>query len=82
MGVIVESPRDERVLAWLIDQVGEHAVEEACSQLVGSRRAYVSNLAKVLGVIPPADLALASKEDALRHLEAIRRILRSNSECT
>ena len=81
MGVIIESPRDERVLGWLIDQVGELAVEEACSRLAGSRRAYVSNVAKVLGVTPPVDLALASKEDALRQLEAIRRILKGGSEC-
>ena len=80
MGIIIESPRDERVLGWLIDQVGEPAVEEACSHLAGSRRAYVSNVAKALGVTPPADLALASKEDAQRHLEAIHRILKS-SKC-
>jgi len=80
MSIIVESSRDERVLLWLIDQFGESAVEEACSKLAGSRRAYVSNVAKLLGVAPPAELALASKEDALRHLKAIRRILKS-SKC-
>lgn len=75
MAVVVESPRDERVLRWLIDQAGEAAVEEACTLLAGSRRAYVSNIAKILHLNPPKNLEVATQEDAERHLAAINRIL-------
>lgn len=75
MNLIVESKRDQRVLDWLVSQVGEEAVANACKHLAGARRAYPSNLAKVLGLRPPADLALASREDVQRHLEAIARLL-------
>ena len=81
MGVIVESPRDKRVLGWLIDQAGEVAVASACIQLAGARRAYVSNVAKVLGLQPPEELAVASAADAQRHLEVMRRILGGRTGC-
>lgn len=75
MAVIVESKRDERVLAWIVDQVGEQAVADACASLAGKRRAYPSNIAKALGLTPPKKLALASDADARRHLEAIASLL-------
>lgn len=75
MNLIVESRRDKRVLDWLVTQIGAEAVAKACFQLAGQRRAYVSNVAKVLGLTPPAELALASQEDAQRHLERIYQIL-------
>ncbi|KAB2937412.1 MAG: cryptic plasmid protein A [Rhodocyclaceae bacterium] len=81
MAVVVESPRDERVLRWLIDQAGVAAVEDACMRLAGSRRAYVSNIAKILGLQPPKDLELASRENAERHLAAINRILGRKQGC-
>jgi len=76
MNLIVESKRDQRILDWLISQVGVDAVADACKQLPGSRRAYVSNVAKMLKLCPPSELALTSKEDAQHHLEAISRILK------
>ena len=75
MDLVIESKRDQRVLEWLIAQVGIEAVAEACGRLAGMRRAYPSNVAKVLGLSPPTELALASREDAQRHLDAIARIL-------
>ena len=72
MGVVVESRRDDRTLAWLIDQLGEGAVTAACLRLAGQRRAYVSNIAKVLGVVPPQVLAVTPAPEARDH---IRRIL-------
>lgn len=75
MPVIVQSSRDQRVLAWLIEQVGEDAVAIACCQLAGSCRPYVSNLANALGLKPPAQLALASEKDARQHIEMLFYIL-------
>ena len=75
MAPIIESRRDQQVLDWLVLKVGEEAVARACEQLAGTRRAYVSNIAKVLNLSPPADLALTSREDALHHLEAIHKLL-------
>lgn len=53
MKLIVESTRDQRVLDWLVRQVGQEAIANACMQLAGARRAYVSNIAKVLKLCPP-----------------------------
>lgn len=75
MHPIVESKRDERVLAWLVEQVGEEAIAAACRRLAGARRPYPSNIAKALAVVPPKDLAKASPLDAKRHLDAIAAIL-------
>ncbi len=75
MHPIVESKRDERILAWLVAQVGEESIAAACLRLAGTRRAYPSNIAKVLGVVPPKELAKSSTEDAKRHLDAIAAIL-------
>lgn len=71
MDVIIQSPRDQRVLDWLIQQAGQEAVSAACHQLAGSRRAYPSNVAKILGLTPPESLTIASREVAQAHLDAI-----------
>lgn len=73
--VIVESKRDQRVLEWLVEQVGHESVARACSEIVGSRRAYPSNIAKVLGLVPPKQLAVAARADVSVHLETIARLL-------
>lgn len=75
MNLIVDSKRDQRVLDWMVSQVGEEAIANACMQLSGARKLYVSNIAKVLDLCPPAELALASRDDAQRHLEAIHMML-------
>jgi hypothetical protein len=75
MAVIIESKRDQRILDWLISQVGEAAVMGACDRLSGQRRTYPSNLAKALGLVPPKELAPAAKDDARRHLDEIARHL-------
>lgn len=72
---VVESKRDQRTLAWLIAQVGESEVVAACSRLGGARRAYPSNVAKVLGLAPPASLIDTPPGEAKVHLQAIRRLL-------
>lgn len=75
VNLIVESKRDQRVLDWLVSQVGEEAIANACKQLAGSRKLYVSNIAKVLGLCPPAELAVTSREEAHGHLEVIHKLL-------
>ena len=75
MKIIVESNRDQRVLDWLVAQVGEEAVANACNGLAGSQRPYPSNIAKLLRLSPPANLALSSREEAQQHLASIRRLL-------
>jgi hypothetical protein len=79
--VVVESKRDQRVLDWLVEQVGHQGVAEACAKLPGARRAYPSNIAKALGLKPPQQLAVAAKDDAKVHLEEIARLLGVRS-CT
>lgn len=75
-GVIIESARDQRVLDWLISKVSPAAIESACGQLSGNRRPYPSNIAKALGLTPPADLALAPREVAMERLAEARALLR------
>lgn len=72
---IVESKRDQRVLDWLVEQVGYQAIVQAEAALAGARLPYPSNLAKALGLVPPEKLKYASQEDVAGHIEEIRRIL-------
>lgn len=76
VGVLVTSDRDQRVLDWLISQVGSDAVMAACERISGRRRPYVSNVAKVLGLNPPPSLVLAPHDVARQHLSKFRALLR------
>jgi len=78
-GVLVISERDQRVLDWLVSEVGRDAVEEASNHLSGRRRPYVSNIAKALGLTPPANLTLTPPNVARQHLTQIRTLLRRKS---
>ena len=77
MNVVLESDRDRRALDWLVSQVGLAAVELACSQLAGGRKAYVSNIAKVLGLNLPDSISATPKDEALVHLASIKNILKA-----
>lgn len=70
--VILNNDRDRRTFAWLCQQVGDAAISQAISGLPGERKPYVSNLCKVLGMEPPANLVITDRETALSHLAAIR----------
>lgn len=63
--VLIESRRDERVLQWLIAQAGPDDVATAVSQLAGARRPYLSNVCKLLGLVPPAELAKEPADPAV-----------------
>lgn len=73
-GVLLETERDRRVLNWLIGQVGVEAVEDACCSLAGRRRAYPSNIAKVLGLSPPRSLELTPRDLARKHLAQLQSL--------
>jgi hypothetical protein len=73
--VVVESKRDQRVLDGVVERVGHEGVAQACSKLAGGRNADPSNVAKVLGVMPPHALAVASRAHATAHLHEIARLL-------
>lgn len=75
-GVLVETARDQRVLDWLIEQVGPDAVTVAANSLAGHRRPYVSNVAKALGLTPPSDLVLSPPRLVQSYLTKCKSILR------
>jgi hypothetical protein len=78
-GVIVDSPRDERALAFLISTKGESAVQKAVEQLCGNRRPYVSNIAKILDIAIPDDVLITPREEGRARLSEIKNILKSHS---
>lgn len=76
-GVLVQSERDRRVVAWLLAQVGADAVAEAAGRQIGGRRPYPSNVARGLGLVPPAEIERdAAREVARAALGEARRRLR------
>ena len=79
MNVILETERDRRTLAWLVQQVGELGLERACASLAGRRKCYPSNLAKCLGLVLPESLARPSSEEAQAYLKDIRGLLKHPS---
>ena len=68
---IIQNDRDQRVYEWLCEQVGEAAVSEACQSLAGNRHPYLSNIAKNLGLVVPADLAKTPRREAQARLAQI-----------
>ena len=79
MNVILETERDRRTFAWLVQQVGEPALERACATLPGRRKCYPSNLAKCLGLVPPESLARPSPEQVQAYIKDIRQLLKHPS---
>ena len=73
--VILNNDQDRRTFAWLRMQVGDEAITNAISGLSGARKPYVSNLCKVLAIIPPVDLEKTDRDIALQNLAKIRSIL-------
>lgn len=77
VGVIVLNARDERAIAWLIDQVGFDAVQQACGKMAGNRRFYPTNLAKVLGLSIPQSVILTPSSEAREHIRGLLSFLSS-----
>ena len=74
--VVLANDRDRRTFEWLRLEVGEARIAEAIDQLAGNRKAYVSNLCKLLGVVPPVELTRTSPQVAKERLEGIKAMLR------
>jgi len=79
-GVLVLNARDERAIAWLIDQAGFDAVQQACGKIAGNRKLYPTNLAKALGlsiphsvIVTPSSVARERICDLLTLLSSPRR---------
>ncbi len=77
--IFVVNDRDRRTLAWLRTQVSEEVIIAAVEGLAGARKPFVSNVAKLLGLTIPQSLERSSKDEALRHLAAIRAELKIGS---
>lgn len=75
IGVLISTQRDQRVLDWLIAQVGQEAVVTACNDLAGARKTFPSNIAKKLGLVVPDVLVLTPKDDALKRISEIHSLL-------
>lgn len=75
MGVLIESKRDDRTLAWLIVEFGEEPLTAPCQGLAGNGWAYVSTFAKALEAPPPATLAATPDQEALDHIRQILDLL-------
>ncbi len=79
MEVIVESERDQRTLDWLVTQVGPEKVAAVCAALAGSRRTYVSNVAKALGLEPPREILQTPAVGARQKLSVLKELLYQGS---
>lgn len=84
VGVVLESERDRRTYAWLLENFGADAVNRAVASLAGARRPYVSNIAKSLGVSVPREVhspeqvaaEKQAKEASIQRLRALQQKLR------
>ncbi|WP_154677991.1 cryptic plasmid protein A [Paraburkholderia nodosa] len=74
-GVIIKNARDQRGLDFLIASVGIEKVNKSRVMLAGSRRPYVSNIAKALEIDIPGDVVITGREEARRKLGEIKRML-------
>lgn len=78
-GIIVNTARDKRALEYLLAECGSEAVERACVRLAGQRKTYVSNIAKVLGVMIPDDVGITPRDEAREKLAHLKAILKGRS---
>lgn len=73
--MIIENDRDKRTAAWLMEVYGAEVITDAEKRLAGARKAYPSNIAKVLGVDLPESLKRTGKVAARQKLAELRRML-------
>jgi phosphate starvation-inducible protein PhoH len=73
--VILANDRDRRVYDYLIATCGETRVTNACRQLPGRTRPYVSNIAKMLGVTIPDAVVITPRAEGQRQLAEIKKLL-------
>lgn len=73
--LIINNERDRRAAEWLVSKVGQDAVDAAIVGLAGNRRAYVSNIAKILGVEIPNQVVVTPPSEAKKRLSDLRAML-------
>ncbi|MCX7689055.1 MAG: hypothetical protein N2045_13915 [Fimbriimonadales bacterium] len=78
MEPLLTNDRARREWDYIVQRVGEAAAREAIKKLPGNRRPYPLNIARVLGIKLPQELATApaSKEVARAHIAKIKAMLR------
>lgn len=69
--------RDERAIAWLIDQAGFDAVQQACGEIAGNRKLYPTNIAKALGLLIPQTIITAPASVARERIRELLTLLSS-----
>lgn len=74
-GVLILNARDERAIAWLIEQAGFEAVQLACEKIAGNRKLYPTNLAKILGLAIPKSVIDTPASVARKRIRELRAIL-------
>lgn len=77
-GVIVLNARDERAIAWLIDQAGFDAVQQACGKIAGNRKLYPTNLARILGLSIPQSVVVTPVSEARDRVRELLALLSGN----
>jgi hypothetical protein len=70
--IVIESERDRRTLEYLISTCGPVQVRKALGQLSGRTRPYVSNLAKILGVIIPDHIQVTPRTEAQARISELK----------
>ncbi|MCX7689110.1 MAG: cryptic plasmid protein A [Fimbriimonadales bacterium] len=79
MEPLITNERAQREWAWICAHVGETTAREAIAKLPGARKPYPLNVARVLGLSLPRELAKdppAPPEVARLHLERARALLK------
>jgi len=71
----VLNARDERTIAWLIEQVGFDAVQQACEKIAGNRKLYPTNLAKVLGLSIPESVVITPSSEVHDRISELLTLL-------
>lgn len=71
MGVVIESRRNDRTLAWSLVEFGEEPLTAACRRLAGDGRTYASKFAKAHRASPLKTLAETPAPEALDRIREI-----------
>lgn len=80
MEPLLTNDRARREWAWLVAQVGDQTARDAIARLPGNRKPYPLNVARVLGLTLPDNLASAppAPPDVVRErLAELKRIVRA-----
>lgn len=79
-GPLITNARGAQEWAWVVSQVGELEALAAIERL-GNRRPYPLNIARVLGLVIPTDLPLASNASVQEgpNFEYLRAVLRGRA---